>query len=186
MIPTTRTQPSRPFGHQADAGLEPRDRVIPMGLAPWLKGLDSREPKLGMRVQKRRVVVRECGRQNAHNRMWLAIEQNLLADHIEIAAIALLPQPIAQHDGGFVLSVFLGQEQASAEGLDTEHGKQIGTNSLARDLLRLLLSSDVEEVRFKCRRAGEYLILFLPVKEIFARNNVLEPAAMRILLPEHD
>lgn len=64
--------------------------------------------------------------------------------------------------------------------------KQIGANSLARNLFRLVACGDVEGTRFKRRDANEDSMLLLPVEEIFTGNNILQPPAMRILFPQHN
>jgi hypothetical protein len=49
-----------------------------------------------------------------------------------------------------------------------------------------MISGNGEGGGYKRRHAGENLMLLLPIEEVVARDNVLEPAAMRILFPEHD
>src|SRR5215469_5363556 len=138
-----------------------------------------------MRGERRRIIVRKCGRQNANHWVTLAVERNLLSDQIGISAIALLPETVAQDDGSFVLRILLGKKETTTNWLNAQDRKQIRADTLAGDLLRLVIPGNVEEVRFKRRHAVENLVLFSPVEEIFARNNIFRPATMRLLFPNH-
>src|SRR5215472_6163138 len=138
-----------------------------------------------MRGERRRIIVRKCGRQNANHWVTLAVERNLLSDQIGISAIALLPEALNQNYGRFFLRILLGKKQTTTKWLNAQDRKQIRADSLAGDLLCLAIPGNVEEVRFKRRHAVENLVLLSPVAEIFARNNIFKPATMRILFPNH-
>src|SRR6202451_2010239 len=128
----------------------------------------------------RRIVVGKAGRQDAHDRIALSIERNVFADKCGVAAIALLPEPVAHNGRGAASFFFFRNKQSAAQRLNPQNRKQVGGHSLPGDLLRPVVSSQIEGNRFKRCQAGEHMVLPSPVEEVGGGNDVLKPAAMWI------
>ena len=75
-------------------------------------------------------------RQHAYNRMRRAIERDAAADHVRIAAEALLPK-ILRHHGDVSALFFLWQEVASENRTRAEHFKIIRRQPTPEDLHRI-------------------------------------------------
>ena len=123
----------------------------------------------------------EAGPHDSHHRVGVFLNDQGFADGCRIAAEAILPESMLEHDnlGGSGLAV-LRQERAADQRVGAEHRKQIVPRPRAGDLDGRVIAVDHRQLRLGVgRHIGKGLVLVLIVRDVgwgheLARNTSLQ------------
>src|SRR5712692_11094268 len=85
------------------------------------------------------IIIGEASGKNSHHDEALSIDRNWLPDKCRVAAVAFLPEPVAQDCCGIPSYFFFRQKQPTAQRVYAQNGKQIRGDVLAGDLFGLVL-----------------------------------------------
>src|SRR5258708_21166436 len=120
-----------------------------------------------------RIVIAKTGREDAQDGITLSIERNIFPYKCRVSGIALLPQPITQNGRTTASFFFVWNKQTAVQRLNTQNAKQAGGYSLPGNLLRCVVSGQIERHGFKSLDLVEYMVLFFPVEQLSGGNNAL-------------
>ena len=130
---------------ERDAGFEPCDdaEIVVGAIAIAVAGNEpERAPVIGVAIGKE-----EVGRHHPDDDRRCIVKRHGPAEHVNVAAKAVAPQPIADHDGVLIrIDVGLG-ERAPDHRLAAEQVKHSARDALAGHALRFTVTE-------QCRRGG--------------------------------
>src|SRR6185369_15991165 len=124
------------------AGLQTRHhrQIVTTAIGPILLRESDRNPHA--HVLRKKLKTR---RHHANNRMLLAIQQDLAIENVSIAAIATLPESIAEHDCfASAGSIFIRRKTATEQWLHAEKWKEVGRNRIGGNAFRLTIAREIE------------------------------------------
>jgi hypothetical protein len=146
-----------------DAGLETSDHLeVPVAVTKTggqlLGGKAHRNPELALVQSARGEGKFEVARHHADDLVWLAVEQELPADHTRVAVEAALPGAVAQHRDLLMLVVLLLREHATENWLNAQGGEDSAGQARTSDLRRLATTGEFIAVlgirTQRCKAAG--------------------------------
>ena len=138
-------------------------------------GVAHRHPELARATPE---LPREVARHHPHHCEVLAVNPDRATHQRPIAAIAVLPEAVAQNHFMVVAwNFFLGQKGAPEKRLHAQHRKEAGGHAQSGDLLRLLLGSRRGKIvaapgGIKDGHALERMALSLKVPEVRRGDDV--------------
>src|SRR5438046_5763164 len=130
-------------------------QIIGAAICQFLRRQRDRNPESDVAVHK----LKASGH-HSDDREFLAVEQELAPNDVALAAVALLPQTMVEHDN-FVGSraVVYGLKPAAQFWLDTEHGEQICRYRLRLNALWFTVAYEVQGLIFECGQSGQHEVV---------------------------
>ncbi len=164
---------------KSDAGLQPAHDEQPVKVVVHLLGLERQR-----QIQLALVLVGRPGRQDADDRVRLAVDANLAPDHVGIAAEALVPEAVGQHRHVVATDdAFFGPEVTTGGQPVADHREEPRGHGARLHLLRMIRGREVRGPAAERVQVLKYGRLPLPLEE---RARGADVPVVLDARPDHD
>ena len=150
-------------------------------ICQFLRRQRDRNPESDVAVHK----LKASGH-HSNDREFLAVEQEFAPNDVALAAVALLPQTMVEHDNLVGSRALVrGLKPTAQFWLDPEHRKQICIYRLRLNALWFTVAYEVKGLIFKCRHLRKNAVLRFPICIVRRRRRVARESREGSIFPNH-